>query len=425
MNLLTILNKVISPVKNIGTPLDNTREKIIRLSFVLAAIVCLILTIVRTFEYHGDRSMLIAVIIAFFFSIGFIMVCYKGYSQIAILIANVLYIVIAFFEGYRLDMPMQTYIYFSLIPAISLFLIKNRNVRLIYLTMNILILICLNILTQSDTASNLFTYILMALICYIVLFVFVELMEKQQNEIILAIEEKTEALKLLENKHQDLLLFNNMMNHDIKAPLRSIKGFSFLLKKRTQPTEEQKEYLDFISNSANNLEHLISDLMIYTKMNAVELEAKNVDINSIIDAIFLSLKYDIERKNVKIIKKDLPESIYSNKDGLRTIFQNLISNAIKYQPKEMGNHIPQIIIRYEEEEQFDVIYVDDNGIGIKEENIEKLFTPFTRFHSAAEYEGTGLGLSICKKIIEKHKGQIELVLKESQGTCFRLKFAKN
>lgn len=423
MNLLIILEKIISPVENTGTPLNNTREKIIRLSFVLAAIACLILTVVRTFEHNGDKSMLVAVIIAFIFSVGFIFVCDKGYSQVAILIANALYIIIAFYEGYRLNMPMQTYIYFSLIPGISLFLIKNRNVRVVFLTMNILILIGLTILTKSDTLSNLFTYILMALICYIVLFVFVELMEKQQNQLILAIDAKTETLKLLENKHQDLLLFNNMMNHDIKAPLRSIKGFSYLLK-RTQPTETQKEYLDFISNSASSLERLISDLLLYTKMNSIELEAENVNIDFVIEAICLSLKYDIEQKKGKIIKKNLPETIYGNEEGLRTVFQNLISNSIKYQPKEKDNHVPEIIIRYEEEEKFDVIFVEDNGIGIKEENIARLFTPFTRFHSAAEYEGTGLGLSICKNIMEKHNGEIKVVPQEKSGTCFRLRFAK-
>lgn len=423
MTLSTILNNIISPKKGIETPLNNTREKIIRLSFVLASIVCFILTIVRIFEHNGDKSMLIAVIIAFFFSIGFIVVCYRGYSQTAILIANSLYITIAFYEGIRLEMPMQTYIYFSLIPAISLFLIKSRNIRLIFLTVNIVIFICLNFFTQSDTLSNLFTYILMALICYIVLFVFVELMEKQQNELILAINAKTETLELLENKHQDLLLFNSMMNHDIKAPLRSIKGFSSLLR-RTKPTEVQKEYIDFISTSTTNLEHLISDLLLYTKIDSIKFESQNTNINNIIDFVTASLKYDIEQKNVKIITKDLPQSIYANADGLRTIFQNLISNSIKYQPKEMDNHIPEVIIRYEKEEKFDVIYVEDNGIGIKEENMERLFTPFVRFHSAAQYEGTGLGLSICKKIISKHKGQMELIRKETQGTSFQLKFPK-
>ena len=235
---------------------------------------------------------------------------------------------------------------------------------------------------------------------------------------------KTETLQLLESKHEDLLLFNNMMNHDIKAPLRNIKGFSYLLKK-TNPTETQQEYLDFISTSADNLEALISDLLLYNKMNVIELKPENTNIDLIIDSICLSLKYDFQQKNVEIIKKNLPEYIYGNPDGLRTVFQNLISNAIKYQPKALENHIPEIIIRYEEDKKFDIIYVEDNGIGIKEENVERLFTPFIRFHSATEYEGTGLGLSICKKIIEKHNGTIELTNKTTPGTSFCLKFSKN
>ena len=423
MNLISMLNNLISPEKDIETPLGNTREKIIRLSFLLASVVCLVLIVVRIFEPNEDKSMLVAVVIAFVLSVSFLAICNKGYSQAVTLIANALYLVIAFYEGYQLGMPMQTYIYFSLIPAITLFLIKNRNIRFIFIAINILVFICLNLLIQTDTLPNLVTFILMSLICYIVLFAFVELMEKQEHDLVLAMNAKIETLQLLKNKHQDLLLFNNMMNHDIKAPLRSIKGFSQLLK-RTEPTETQKEYLDFISTSANNLEYLISDLLLYNKMNVVELKPENTDISFIIDSICLSLKYDIEQKQVKIIKKDLPESIYGNTDGLRTIFQNLISNSIKYQPKGIENHIPEIIIRYEEEGNFDVIYIEDNGIGIKEDNMERLFTPFVRFHSPSEYEGTGLGLSICKKIIEKHGGTIELIAKPTQGTCFQLKFPK-
>jgi signal transduction histidine kinase len=213
-----------------------------------------------------------------------------------------------------------------------------------------------------------------------------------------------------------------MMNHDIKAPLRSIKGFSQLLA-RTEQTETQKEYLAFISNSTNNLEALISDLLLYSKMNIIELDFDEINVESIIDAIISLFKYDIEDKNIQIIKENLPETIYGNFDGLRTVFQNLISNAIKYQPKDNANHIPEIRIKYESEEKFDVIYLKDNGIGIDEENIPDLFTPFIRFESAANYEGTGLGLSICHKIIEKHQGTINAIPVE-EGTCFIIKFPK-
>lgn len=188
MNILRTINQIISPTEEVGTPLDNTREKIIRLSFVLAAAVCLMLTIVRLFEQNDDKSMLIAVIIAFFLSVGFLILCLRGYSQTMILIANTMYITIAFFEGYQLEMPTQTYIYFSLIPAISIFLIKSQKVRIIYLAMNIVIFLTLNDLVQADTFPNLLTFFLLAVICFIVLLVFVDLMEKQQNEIIHAID---------------------------------------------------------------------------------------------------------------------------------------------------------------------------------------------------------------------------------------------
>jgi len=108
---------------------------------------------------------------------------------------------------------------------------------------------------------------------------------------------------------------------------------------------------------------------------------------------------------------------------LKTLFKNLISNGIKYQPKESSDHIPTIKIWSELGESID-IFISDNGIGIDDNYSKDIFEPFKRYHNKKDYKGTGLGLSICKSVMEKHSGKIELFKSSNEGTTFKLTFPK-
>ena len=211
-----------------------------------------------------------------------------------------------------------------------------------------------------------------------------------------------------------------MMSHDLKAPLRSINGFSQILNNRLVDLDkENKEILNFIINGGKSMSNLIDDLLLYSKSGLEEYELENVELEKVIDSILYSFNYDIENKNVQIEKIDLG-SITANKKTISLVFQNLISNALKYQPKEK-EHLTKITIRQKIEKNQSIISIQDNGIGMNEENLEKLFDPFVRFHSTRDYEGTGLGLSIVQKIIEKHNGNISVESKEGTGTKFVIK----
>jgi len=117
-------------------------------------------------------------------------------------------------------------------------------------------------------------------------------------------------------------------------------------------------------------------------------------------------------------------NIKSNKFLLEILFNNLASNAIKYQPTNLENHTPKIEIKAKENFDIVEIYVADNGIGIESEHLNHLFKPFKRFHANKAYKGTGLGLSICKRIMDKHNGSIKLHQTSKNGTTFKLIFQK-
>ncbi len=418
-------DKLIDYIQYEDNTLDKTREKIITLSFYIAIVTSAIFTLNRLIE--GSITMVIASMIALSGSFLFLWLCKKGYSQFVIIGAGLFYLIMAFHEGVEYNIPIQTIIYFSLMPALVAFLIKSQTIRVAYLVLSLVAFMYLaevtGYLDSPDKYANLITFLFIDLILFVVVYYFIQLMEKQQESLHQAIQDKNIALQLLESKHQDLILFNNMMKHDIKAPLRTIKGFTSLLK-RTLQTEQQLEYINFIGNSANNLEQLISDLLLYSKVNSTDLEFDTIDVNRIMESVCNSLQFDIQQNKVTIAKSDLPSQIHANEEALRTVFQNLISNSIKYQPKNKADHTPEIQISYNNQDAYDVIYLRDNGIGIQKENIPRLFKPFMRFHSAAEYEGTGLGLSICKSIMEKHGGEINIIPDIEQGTCFELKFPK-
>jgi len=239
------------------------------------------------------------------------------------------------------------------------------------------------------------------------------------------IEKKNDAQRLNE-KNNELIVFSHIMSHDLKSPLSTIKAFAELLAKdikKEEDKEQQIKYLNFILSSADSMTVLINDLLTYSKIETDNYVLENVDLQNVIEEVLPSFQFDIMDRKVEIEIKELP-IIQGNPNIIKTVFHNLISNSIKYQPKDIANHHPKIVIWSEENEQQYNVFIQDNGIGFKKEHIDDLFTPFKRFHSNKEYKGTGLGMSICRRIIEKHKGSISLQSTSEDGSVFKLTFPK-
>jgi signal transduction histidine kinase len=246
------------------------------------------------------------------------------------------------------------------------------------------------------------------------------------NDLNLASEQQEKLNKTLIEKNDDLKTFTYIMTHDLKAPLNSISAFSELILKRNDlPQEKQTEYLGYISKSAKNMSGLINDLLIYAKVdNYDELEFARVNLTEVVEEITSKYQREVSEGKIKFEVENLA-SINGNQDLVNSLLRNLISNSIKYQPKDNEEHVPMVSIKRCQTDGHQGITISDNGIGIKEEFRDKIFLPFKRFHNDKEYEGTGLGLSIVSKVMEKHKGSIEIKETSDRGTTFKLLFSKN
>ena len=298
------LQSFFNSILSIDKSIDATRTKIILFFFYSASLICTIFLIIRMIEMRLEMVLLSALVLLSY--LLFIKLIHKGYSQEVFVFASFLNLFIAFYEGYHLNIPIQTIIYFSIMPAISILLIKNNVIRILYLTTSMGLFICLNVLIQTEGLSNIITFVIVVLYFFATILIFVYLLEKQQRELVSAIKGKNKAIELLEDRNQDLLLFTNMMSHDLKAPLRSIKGFSSLLNKKLtknqHSTDTEKEYLQYVLDNAENMDVLIEDLLAYLKATTTTYDLETIDLDTFIDAQTLAFQLEI-RNNQLIIEK--------------------------------------------------------------------------------------------------------------------------
>jgi len=251
---------------------------------------------------------------------------------------------------------------------------------------------------------------------------------KKQQEIIKkqldALSTKNEELEKYIQSNLQLENFAYIASHDLKAPLRTVSSFAFLLKQKAYKNldEKSKEYLDIVLRSSTNMQKLIDDLLAFSRVGTQKVNFKEILLAPMLRRILLDLDSSIKESNGKVILHDLPEVIYADESMMIQIFLNLIANGLKFMAKDTS---PVIEISSKETKTHWEFNVKDNGIGIKEENVSKIFGIFEKLHSNDVFEGTGLGLSICKKIIEIHNGNISVQSELGKGSNFLFTIRKN
>ncbi len=229
-----------------------------------------------------------------------------------------------------------------------------------------------------------------------------------------------ELVKLFTNKLQkincDLEAFAYIASHDLKAPLNAVNGLVGLLmhKNSNLIIEKQDEYLLQINNVVKQMNMLITDLLQFSVIGNNTDSFVEVDVNHLLFNIHEFFDELISQNNAEFIIHTLP-IIKANKTLLNELFMNLIGNALKYHRSDKRLIIE---IGYNENSDKHEFYVRDNGIGIAQENIVKLFVMFKRLNAASEYPGTGIGLSLCKKIVESHNGDIWVESVFGEGSTF-------
>jgi PAS domain S-box-containing protein len=228
-------------------------------------------------------------------------------------------------------------------------------------------------------------------------------------------EELSKNIQELARSNSDLEQFAHTASHELQEPLRTVERYTKLLaaETRDQLTGESAEALDFILGGTRRMQSLVDDLLSYSRLMARGQPFKPVDCETLFSQALSNLQGSIDESGAEVTHDPLP-CVAADAAQLATVFQNLISNAIKFRNIQP----PHVHISSERRNGDWVFSVRDNGIGIEKKNKNRIFTIFQRLHTDDEYPGTGVGLAICKRIVERHGGRIWVESKLGEGSTF-------
>ena len=246
----------------------------------------------------------------------------------------------------------------------------------------------------------------------------------------LQLEQKVDELK---RSNKSLEEFAYASSHDLKEPIRKINVFASRLKQLLVTRGEKEEifFVDRIENAAQRMDLLVDDLLTLSQVSQGGGTKERIDLGAKLRRVAEDLELVIQEKAATIEIGPLP-TIHGYRRQIQQLFQNLLSNALKYSKPDTAPVITitsRLINRHEAEvplpasaalAQYHLIEVQDNGIGFAPENTEKIFQLFQRLHGKTEYEGTGIGLSIARKVAENHQGYIWAESEEGKGAKFKV-----
>lgn len=224
------------------------------------------------------------------------------------------------------------------------------------------------------------------------------------------------TLQELQKKNSELDQFATVASHDLKEPARMVNSFVKLLDTRygNKLDDRAKKYIEFALQGSKRMLQLIEDVLNYAKVGNFSGQITSIDTNMLVQQVLSDLSETITEKKASVHISPLPK-ISAAQLPINLVFQNLIGNAIKYNRPDTQ---PEVHISAVEHPDKIVFSIKDNGIGISDEYLNKIFELFRRLHSQEEYPGTGLGLAICKKIVEQHNGEIWAISDAKTGSTF-------
>jgi light-regulated signal transduction histidine kinase (bacteriophytochrome) len=243
--------------------------------------------------------------------------------------------------------------------------------------------------------------------------------------------QKERLIEELKRTNSALEEFTSAASHDLKEPIRKVHFFSQLLHQKLDGKIDAEEagLLHKVKSAASRMMLLVEDLLSYTDISYGTYEPETIDLNEKLSFVLSDLELLIQEKGATIQVGKLPV-VTGYRRQLSQLFQNLISNALKYtkpgQPpcvaitataihkKEIPPHFMPAF------EHYYLIEVQDNGIGFRQEDAHKIFKVFTRLHSKEQYSGTGIGLSIVKRVVENHQGIVYARGEEGKGATFSI-----
>lgn len=230
----------------------------------------------------------------------------------------------------------------------------------------------------------------------------------------------------LETLNEELESFSYSISHDLRAPLRAINGYAFIVKKKLEEkfknelNEEDRSDFEKIISNTKRMGQLIDDLLSFSRLGRKEIVKTPFEMREIVNQILNDLSAEIDPDKTQIENK-ISHSAPSDLNMMRQVWVNLVSNALKY--SSMKEKIVIEIGSYEGIDEI-IFYIKDNGIGFDMDYAGKLFGVFQRLHSQKEFEGVGVGLAVVKKIIQRHRGKAWAEGKVKEGATFYFSLPK-
>jgi light-regulated signal transduction histidine kinase (bacteriophytochrome) len=220
----------------------------------------------------------------------------------------------------------------------------------------------------------------------------------------------------LEAANKELEAFSYSISHDLRAPLRAMDGFSRILVEEyaAQLPSEAQRFLGLVRGNAQQMGHLIEDLLAFSRLSRLPLNKQSVAPIEIVNQVLSEMKAEHNGRNVEVKIGDLP-ACQADPALLRQVWVNLLSNAYKFTQKKES---AQIQIGSERHENECIYFIKDNGVGFDMQYANKLFGVFQRLHRAEEYEGTGVGLAIVQRIVHRHGGRAWAEAEVDKGASF-------
>lgn len=229
-------------------------------------------------------------------------------------------------------------------------------------------------------------------------------------------EELKDYTAALEKSNRELQEFAFVASHDLQEPLRKVQAFGDRIRSRFGEVigEEGRDFLQRMTGAASRMQVLLDALLDYSRVATRVLPFSRTDLSAVVRGVVSDLEWAIEKYDGRIEIGELP-SIEGDAVQMRQVFQNLISNSLKYRRE---NEDPVVRIHGRVMDDTAEIFVEDNAIGFEERYLDRIFKPFQRLHGRSEYEGIGMGLAICRRIVERHRGSITAVSKPGKGSTF-------
>jgi len=237
-----------------------------------------------------------------------------------------------------------------------------------------------------------------------------EITERKQAE-----EGLEQSMAELARSNAELEQFGYVVSHDLQEPLRMVSSYLQLIARRYQDRldGEANEFIAFAVDGATRMKKMITDLLAYSRVGKQKEGIAPIACETALNEARANLEAPITESSAEVSHDPLP-TVVGNAHLLVHLFQNLIGNAIKFHGKEP----PRIHVSATPDEQGWLFSVRDNGIGLKQEDADRIFLVFQRLHTRDEYPGTGIGLAICKKIVENHGGRIWVESEPGKGAAF-------